>query len=359
MKICVYAISKNEETFVKRWMASMSEADLIVVMDTGSTDHTVDLLRECGAMVVSKTVTPWRFDNARNQSLALVPDDVDVCVCTDLDEVFDPGWRAILETHWPAGPHQGKYRYTWSFNEDGSEGAVFWRDKIHTRHDFIWVHPVHEILKPIDPEKYAAVYLPEIQLNHYPDPTKPRSQYLPLLELSVQEDPLDDRNLHYLGREYMYYGQWEKSIVTLERHLNLPTATWTDERCASMRFIAFALQNLNDMESAENWLYRAIAEAPHLREPYIDLALLFYQQKNWCGVLLMSEKALLITQRSMTYINEPRAWGETPYDLASLACANLGFYEKAYYYINEAIKLAPQDQRLEQNRLFIKENLFK
>ena len=41
-KVCVYAICKNEEQFVRRWMQSMSEADLVVVLDTGSTDDTVE-----------------------------------------------------------------------------------------------------------------------------------------------------------------------------------------------------------------------------------------------------------------------------------------------------------------------------
>ena len=41
MRICVYAIAKNEEHFVDRWMTSMSEADWVCVLDTGSTDRTV------------------------------------------------------------------------------------------------------------------------------------------------------------------------------------------------------------------------------------------------------------------------------------------------------------------------------
>lgn len=36
-KICVYAISKNEEKFVSRWVDSMKEADDIYVLDTGPT----------------------------------------------------------------------------------------------------------------------------------------------------------------------------------------------------------------------------------------------------------------------------------------------------------------------------------
>ena len=105
-KICVYAISKNEEPFVDRWMDSMSEADEVVVLDTGSEDGTVEKLRARGARVVAESISPWRFDTARNRSLELVPEDVDICVCTDLDEVFRPGWREVLERVWVPGAGQ-------------------------------------------------------------------------------------------------------------------------------------------------------------------------------------------------------------------------------------------------------------
>ena len=44
-KVCVYAIAKNEAQFVDRFMDSMAEADIICVLDTGSTDDTVEKLR--------------------------------------------------------------------------------------------------------------------------------------------------------------------------------------------------------------------------------------------------------------------------------------------------------------------------
>ncbi len=99
-KICVYAICKNEAKFVDRWMDSMQEADLVVVTDTGSTDDTVEKLRARGAIVYVEEIKPWRFDVARNISLDHVPEDVDICVCTDLDEVLEPGWRQKLERAW-------------------------------------------------------------------------------------------------------------------------------------------------------------------------------------------------------------------------------------------------------------------
>lgn len=70
MKIVVYAICKNERSFADRWMASMSEADEVCVLDTGSTDGTPQRLEELGAKVSVQVITPWRFDVARNQSLS-------------------------------------------------------------------------------------------------------------------------------------------------------------------------------------------------------------------------------------------------------------------------------------------------
>ena len=90
----------------------MQEADEIVVLDTGSEDRTVEILRKLGAHVYEEVISPWRFDVARNRSLALVPEDVEICVCTDLDERFEPGWREHLEKAWQEGTGQARYRYT-------------------------------------------------------------------------------------------------------------------------------------------------------------------------------------------------------------------------------------------------------
>ena len=46
LKIYVYAICKNEAQFVSRYMASMREADQVIVLDTGSTDDTIARLQK-------------------------------------------------------------------------------------------------------------------------------------------------------------------------------------------------------------------------------------------------------------------------------------------------------------------------
>ena len=350
MKICVYAICKNEAAFAEAWMQSMCEADQVIVLDTGSTDDSVARLHALGAQVYEQTISPWRFDTARNCSLALVPEDADICVCVDLDERFEAGWREKLERAWRADTCRAQYRYTWNFNEDGSEGTVFWIDKIHARQGFHWEHPVHEVLVWEAAAPCPTVWVEGMQLNHHADPKKSRGQYLPLLELAVREKPDDDRNMHYLGREYLFHGQWDRCIETLQRHLAMPQAQWKDERCASMRYLARAWRAKGAPDEARGWYYRAIAEAPYLREPYMELAWLLYEAQEWYGVLYFTRCALQITERPRTYICEASAWGSLPYDLASLGYYHTGAYAEALAMVEAALQLSPQDARLLANR---------
>ncbi|WP_202710346.1 tetratricopeptide repeat-containing glycosyltransferase [Sporosalibacterium faouarense] len=356
-KICVYAICKNEVSFVEKWMDSMDEADLVVVTDTGSTDGTPDKLQKRGAIVYTTEVKPWRFDVARNISLDNVPKDVDICVCTDLDEVFNPGWREKLETAW--GNHKprhkgpiaksGKYLYNRSLKPDGTPGIQINYFKVHERHGFRWKCPVHEYIKYEGNKPVEKVYIEGMVLNHYPDNSKSRSSYLTLLEFAVKEEPDDDRMRYYLGREYMYKGEWQKCIDTLKSYLDMPSATWNEERCAAMRWIANCYWKLDLIKDAYSWFYRAIAEAPHMREPYVEFSKMCYKLKDWPMTFFLSENALRIKQKTKTYVNMGYAWDFTPNDLCAISAYHLNLLDKSYEHARAALSYAPDNERLKNN----------
>ena len=356
--VCVYAICKNESAFVDRWMDSMSEADAVVVLDTGSTDDTVAKLKARGATVEQEEIIPWRFDTARNRSMELIPERADICICTDLDEVFRPGWRKNLEEAWEKGAGQATYRYTWSFRPDGSEGIVFWYEKCHARRGYQWVHPVHEVLRWTGKGKAGPMVVADgVQLDHHPDSSKSRAQYLDLLELSVQEEPDDDRNMHYLGREYMFRGRWDDCIRTLKKHLSMPNATWADERAASMRYIAKSYWMKGEKEKAQSWYLRAAGEAPYLREPWIEFAMLLYELEEWDGVAYCTGKALQITKRPRTYMSEGESWGSLPHDLRCIALYKTGREREALEQAKYALRLEPDNTRLKNNVAIIEKSL--
>ncbi len=352
-KICVYAIAKNECKFIDRWYNSVKEADYVCVLDTGSTDSTFEKLKNLGIITKQIKYDNFRFDTARNDSLKLIPDDTEICVCVDLDEEFILGWSKILKANWLENTTRARYRYTWNFNKDGSEGVVFMAEKIHKNKSYKWVHPVHEILQPNENIVENIINLPSIQLNHKADNLKSRKSYLPLLELSVKETPDNDRNMHYLGREYMFHGDYDKAISTLKKHLKLPSATWDAERCASLRFIANCYKHKQNFKKQEEFLLLATLECPTNREPLYELGVMYYENKKFLKAIFCFEQMLKIKNRELNYISLPACWDFSTYDYLSLCYYEIGNIKKAILNVEIAIKLNP-DNRLKSNLEFFK-----
>jgi len=348
MKVAIYTIALNEEQFVERWYESAKEADYLFIADTGSTDGTVALAKSLGINVSTIKILPWRFDDARNAALALLPDDIDYCISLDMDEVITPGWRKILEQCWEKGVTRPKYKHIWSWNEDGTPGLEFRYDHIHTRKNYRWKHPVHECLYVYGREEVEEFVL-GLETHHHPDNDKSRSQYLPLLGMSVKEDPYNDRNAYYYARELYFYGHYQESTREFKRHLALPTATWAPERAWSMRYIA---KMEDDYQEALDWLTKAVKESPGRREPLVDYAKIAYENGMWTACLQAAEQALDITEKPLDYLCEELAWGYAPWDYAAIAAYNLGNFEKAMQYGSKAVELNPNDPRLISNLVF-------
>jgi hypothetical protein len=256
-----------------------------------------------------------------------------------MDEVLQPGWREKLEAT-PTGITRPRYKYTWSWNPDGTEGLTYGGDKIHSRHGYIWKHPVHEVLKPLDTE--TQHWVDGLEIHHHPDSSKSRSQYLPLLKLAVEEDPRDDRNQFYLARELYFHGDYGLAQYHFARHLDL--ATWFPERAASHRYLAKMVPNAVDYH-----LYRAIAEDPTRRESWVDLALYYHNEHNWLGCRNAASSALAITEKPLDYLCEAEAWGWLPHDLMAIACHHLGDSDEAFFHGSNAVALNPTDERLKTN----------
>jgi hypothetical protein len=339
LRIAVYTIAKDEDKPARRWAASADSADIRLVADTGSTDRTVQILRDCGVQVHSIAVQPWRFDTARNAAMALIPADVDVCVSLDMDEVLSDGWRWALEEAWQPGVTR---LWHWYHFSSDSEYAI---NRIHARHGYLWRWPIHELVCPTGPERYGNAGQ-RLMMTHLPDPTKPRSQYLRLLQRAVLEDRCA-RTLYYLGREYYYAGQWRQAIYTLEEYLHCPDATWQAERCAAMRHIAVCNQSLGQADQAIHWLSRACLEAPTLREPFVELAQLYCAldrpAQGYAAVL----DALRITVKPTHFLVSNHCWGPWPHELAAKCAERLGLRSEAAQHSRNALHYASEDQRLQ------------
>jgi glycosyltransferase involved in cell wall biosynthesis len=121
MSFGAVAIGRNEGTRLKSCLASLSDAAVVVYVDSGSTDRSVQLAREHGADVVnldmSAPFTAARARNAGFRRLREIAPDLRYVQFIDGDCELDAAWpvRAVgfLEAHAEIGAVCGRRRERW------------------------------------------------------------------------------------------------------------------------------------------------------------------------------------------------------------------------------------------------------
>lgn len=304
-KIAVYSICKDEEDNVYPWAESAKDADVLVLVDTGSSDGTLGKAAALhgifptwvDVIVCSVAIVPFRFDAGFNAALAHVPADVDICIPLHLDERLQPGWREALVKVWREGANRFTFIYDWS------PQLSFRHDRIHTREGWRWEFPAHENLVGPGPRMDT-----ELRIVQERDQSKDRGQDSGLIKLGYEENPDSPRTAYYWGRQCFYENDWHNGRVVLLKYLKMPDATFDQERSEACRFMAKMVYP----EQIETWLLKAVSECPRRREPWVDLAVHYYKQQMWGVAAGAANRALVITEKgpSNSFHVEAQAWDD-------------------------------------------------
>lgn len=377
-KIAIYAICKNEEQFVHQWIKSMWEADAICVLDTGSTDNTYKILQEYAkqypdkVFIGQKTITPWRFDVARNESMKLIPQGMDIYLCTDLDELLVKGWSNLIKSNWEDGLQKLYYKYAWSHNPDGSPARVFWYDKCtNASAKWHWEFPVHETLyyEGANGEhtySYKEKYMKEnvILLHHYPVNKPSRGNYLTLLEQRCKETPDDFYSHVYLSHEYFYHNYPEKCIDYILK-VTLPKAYQLFPNIDILSlgdlyfFIGKSYAALQRTEAAKYFFRMGMNSCPTFRENYLELAELLTNEEKYEESKQIILDMFSKTKRFYSWLEWDKSWKERPWDILSLDYYYTGNIQVAEQCCKSAIAENQTDKRLQNNLKLIQQKLEK
>ena len=355
MKICVYAICKNELKFVDKWLENMSEADYICVLDTGSTDGTYEKLKEDSRVtkVEQKEIKPWRFDVARNESMKLVPEDTDVYVCTDFDELFEKGWAEQIRNNWKVGEYnRGFYTYAWSHSATGEPQDVFKYDKIHTK-DFHWIFPVHEVLMINEGiEQKGVDFGTNIYLHHYQDLTKERKYYFDLLELSCKENPNDSHTRMLLAREYLLRNDNKKGLEEFLKVLKMPDIDKPNKRLVllnSLLQVALIYEEEKNFDEAIWYCQEFIKEDPTYREPYFLMGEMYNIMKMYTLAEGIIKIGFEYGKQHYDWVERGNTWLGWGNDLLGVAYFKNGKLDDAKTELESALKHDPNNVRILRN----------
>lgn len=315
MKVCVYAICKNEEKFVDRWMSSMQEADEIYILDTGSTDNTLNLLKNYPKVtIIQKEIKPWRFDTARNESMKLLPEDTDICVNSDFDQIWPKNWRKRIEAYFKEGYNKVTGVIRTFYENDYYYDVSSWYNIHFFSKNWKWRWPVHENLYYDGPqEDVRDIEDRYFIIEHRQDPSKDRTQYLKLLEnwnTSDEEEYAKIIAKINLADEYRRKNQFEKAIQTCKQTIE----DYKDLKINDLLYDLYLMQadcykELKDYNSAITLIDTCLDTCKiYTRKIFKMKADIFLSQKDFFNGLQSIKKVLEI--KIPIYVTPQKYWLE-------------------------------------------------
>jgi glycosyltransferase involved in cell wall biosynthesis len=323
LKIAVYAIAKNEELTAQRWLDSTAGADGVFVLDTGSSDQTVEILRNGGATVAIKSITPWRFDLARNHALNLVPKDFDICISLDLDEVLCADWRQAIEKFWNPDCTLLRYPFVADWDDKHNAKNIIWGHKVHCRQTYHWQYAVHEILRPHPNtlHMHKEIFCNELRIEHHPVKQKSNTDYYTQLKYWSEQEPTEPRYKTYLLKNLFDMGEYQQCLQALEEYFNYPdNLVWASEKAFLYRIQAWCHEHLNHLLDLQiESLLKAVAYAPQEREPWCHLAESMIKCGNFPNAYSAAINAIRITNRQNSYRIQPEVWNGKAEQLLAIA----------------------------------------
>lgn len=226
MITAAYTILKNEIKYIEKWLYYTEKFDYRVLLDTGSTDGSWELLQEYASkdtnlIIEQRTFSPWHFSVARNYNLSMIPDNVDWCLSPDLDEYFSinvlTGMQQMLASH-PEVHNMSTTRLdVYSVEVFVGPPNHLPSNKIHRRHDYTWQSPIYEhlIWKHNDVQE-IELHLSNVYLIHDQDFKKQERSplYLQMLKDEYESNPSNCWTLWFLVNHYYTNRDLDNFIIT-------------------------------------------------------------------------------------------------------------------------------------------------
>ncbi len=321
MKIAIYAISKNEEKNVDRFMDSVGDIPVYVL--DHSTDGTAEKLRARGAIVYTTPIDNFTFEKGKNFALKLVPDGVRWCLNIDLDEQLNMSREHLefcLEERKGDEPTIIRHLY----KPDHEIDRLRHECRLHVRYGYQWELPIHERLVWTETdrkEKYGAI--DELLLTQYPSRNRKHTWSARLID-AVKKYPQEKRLQMFCGRDLFFDGDYEQALGHFLAFLDLNRHKQDQYDAAYVHRMIAKCYNKIDRQEKSIEHFRISADCAKVRESYVDLAHAYMQRGQYGECLEWARKALKITEGEYAPHSDPGAWSFKPHELIGIALYNLG-----------------------------------
>ncbi|HMY15186.1 MAG TPA: glycosyltransferase [Polyangium sp.] len=351
-------IVKNEAATLARTLRSVKPfIDRWVIVDTGSTDATREVIREEMAGVPGELhEKPFvDFSTTRNEALDLAGTATEFVLWLDADDELDNGkaLRTFLARERNAqGPDREVYyvRINIGFAFDSAR-------ILRTRAGWRFRGVVHEVLT--HPDRPPPTHrIPEVVIQHHPPPdalerSKKRwERDIGLLEKALADDPTDSRAAFYLANTFYWLQRYDEAEKAYIKRISL--GGWYEELYESRFTLAkiAAAKHRSWLEVQSKYL-DAHLTSPHRAEPLFAIAAHHDALKQHALTFLYARRGyeLPYPKQDKLFIDEEvYTWKLA--DLVASSAYWIGEFAIGEEAARKAARARPQDKRLQSNLEF-------
>ncbi len=330
----LYCIAKNEEQNLPRFRESLKDCfDQLVLVDTGSTDRTVELAKELGFEVHH---FDWIDDFAAARNFALSKVTQEFSCWLDLDDVLSnaEGFKQFkrdimgLGDYWVAN-------YNYSMDKAGKPTCTFIRERVvRMGRGLQWRYFLHEGIPPVGnaPLRVQSTRLWEVNhLRTDEDMKKDKSRNLKIIEGKAKQGKLDPRMTYYYGKELFESGQPVESIPKFLEAASSPELELHD-RILCHQYTGWAYMQCNQFQKAIEQANLGLMIAPHRAEFHVMIGDSHLKQNNFVNAIPFyhaAKNCMLDTGANHPIFYNAEAYKAYPANQLSRIYANIGKLDEA------------------------------
>ncbi len=348
--ISLCMIVKNEEMHIARCLDSVAElVEEIIVVDTGSTDRTVEIASGYTEKVYAYS---WKDDFADARNVSFSKASMDYCMWMDADDVLEESEREqFLKLKQSLSPEIDivMMKYHTSFDEAGKPSFSYFRERwIRNSPQYRWVGEVHEVIPPQGRVMYSDIAVSHKKI-HGGDPDRNLRIYQNLL---AEGKTLEARQQYYYGRELYYHAAYEEAASVLEQFL-LSEQGWVENKIEACSVCASCYTRMGQDQSALMALLRSMSFDLPRAELCCEIGNYFLQHGNYHLAVYWYETALQIPKKEYASgFVLPDCYDYIPLMQLCVCYDKLGDREKAEAYNEKAGACKPYSKAYLYNKQY-------
>lgn len=261
MKLSVFSVIKNEEEMVEDMLKSAAGADEHIIVDTGSTDETLDICKDYTDKIY--TDYKWNDDFSEAKNYAMSKCTGDFIIGLDADCRFEEGAIEKIKTFINETDKDSiSLRLVWN-DIKNRDTKYHWREKLFRKGAGHYIGKVHETFSVRGQENLDVAIVFLWSPRHRDDPERN-------LRILLKEDLSKPRTMFYLGREYFEHKKYDKAIEWLTHYVSVSTIPV--ECNEALLTIAKCYWQTGQGNKAREWALKAVVANPMFKEALLFLS---------------------------------------------------------------------------------------